>query len=153
MAESLSVGNNSTVYSFKVPLLDYVLYFMWGWFGGKELTNYVYKCVKKAVWPALGEHSPCCYKSHAWGLFSSNLLIFRILFHPVKTLILIKRETEIKHGRESLAHEMWGLFPIFSLFLDTKKMKPFSCHVLCFNKLYITFIQRPQPLAIQFSVY
>lgn len=75
--------------------------------GGKELTNYVYKCVKKAVWPALGEHSPCCYKSHAGGLFSSHLLIFCNLFHPVKTLILIKRERgEIKHGRESLAHEM-----------------------------------------------
>lgn len=43
-------------------------------------------------------------------------------------------------------------FPFFPL-LDTKKMKPFSYHVLCFNKLYISFIQLLQPLAIHFAVY
>lgn len=39
---------------------------------------------------------------------------------------------------------------LFFPLLDTKKMKSFSCHVLCFNKLYISFIQLLQPLAIHF---
>lgn len=111
-----------------------------------------------------GQGRQCCMcygKIHPGVIRHRYLMLFLLsnilqdLFRPLKGLILIKREgdkNKTKHTKK--LHTMkCDVSLLFFPLLNTKKMKPFSYHVLCFNKLYISFIQLLQPLAIHFSVY